>query len=352
MSDVTIVEWSDEYTPQILELAQSTLGAGGSVAKTEDFWRWKHQENPFGRSYGILAVDERAYAVAALRILLRWQFVSPSGEKIGAARAVDTATHPAFQRRGLFSQLTKQAVHDLQGEGTRLIFNTPNDKSLPGYLKMGWTLVDRRSIFLRPLRPLRMARRRFQPVSARVAVNAAGYFADGAIEPWHGFVERYGSAVWEMVREWESQRVACGWRTVRSEAYYSWRYGRHPNVSYYVYALRGADAAGAPLLGFAVLRPNVRFGWQEVVLCDMALAEPVPNLGRELLRTLAKNLEADYVVAHFAQGSVEYDCMCRSGFFRAAGQGMRFTVRPLDIGLASAARPDAWDLSLGDLEVF
>ena len=36
-----------------------------------------------------------------------------------------------------------------------LIFNTPNEKSLPGYLKMGWTVVGHVPIYVRVRRPVR-----------------------------------------------------------------------------------------------------------------------------------------------------------------------------------------------------
>ena len=63
-------------------------------------------------------------------------------------------------------------------------------------------------------------------------------------------------------------------------------------------------------------------------------------------------LRADFVVAHFAPGTVEYRSLRRCGFLPAAGQGMRFTVRPLDGSLAGLSSPAAWDLSLGDLVIF
>ena len=105
---------------------------------------------------------------------------------------------------------------------------------------------------------------------------------------------------------------------VRSEAYYAWRYGQHPNVTYYVHPLLLSDRNDTPLAGFAVLRPNVRFGWQEVVLCDMVLGEPSYSLGQKLMRSLVQNLLADYVIAHFAPGTVEYDSIHRSRFLRPA----------------------------------
>lgn len=352
MTNFRVEAWNDEVVPQLLELAQTTLGAGGAVAKTEAFWRWKHSDNPFGRSYGIYALDEATDRIAALRILLSWKFVSNGNVCLHAARAVDTATHPSYQRQGLFSRLTMQAVSDLREEGSDLIFNTPNEKSLPGYLKMGWKLVDKRALYLRTLRPARMVGRRLRPVDEAVAGDPQAYFVDGQVMSWHRFIDEHGTQAWDLLREWESKRVLCGWRTERSEAYYAWRYGKHPNVTYYVYVTWQPESKRGDLAGVAILRPNVRFGWQEVVLCDLILSEPSPADGRNVVRSLLRHLRADYVVAHFAPASIEYASIRKSGFLRVPRHGMHFTVRPLIGDFDDISQPGAWDLSLGDLEVF
>ncbi len=59
---------------------------------------------------------------------------------VRAVRAVDTATHPDHQGRGIFSTLTPTRSRRC-GSRADLVFNTPNEKSLPGYLKMGWQIV-------------------------------------------------------------------------------------------------------------------------------------------------------------------------------------------------------------------
>ena len=68
------------------------------------------------------------------------------------ARAVDTATDPDFQGRGIFTRLTLEALDALPAEGVELVFNTPNARSLPGYLKMGWQEVGRLPAAVRPTR--------------------------------------------------------------------------------------------------------------------------------------------------------------------------------------------------------
>ena len=60
---------------------------------------------------------------------------------VDGVRAVDTATAPDVQRLGIFSRLTTEALEVCRADAVALVFNTPNDKSLPGYVKMGWRLV-------------------------------------------------------------------------------------------------------------------------------------------------------------------------------------------------------------------
>ena len=73
---------------------------------------------------------------------MRWEF-QRGDEVFRCVRAVDTATHPDYQGRGLFTRLTKAALPELVADGVKFVFNTPNDQSRPGYLKMGWQAVGR-----------------------------------------------------------------------------------------------------------------------------------------------------------------------------------------------------------------
>ena len=57
---------------------------------------------------------------------------------------------------GVFTRLTLAALEELKID-TDLVFNTPNGKSLPGYLKMGWRRVMDVPIRVRVRRPVRFA---------------------------------------------------------------------------------------------------------------------------------------------------------------------------------------------------
>lgn len=110
--------------------ATSLNRAGGA-----DWFRWKHIENPVGASPGYVAEEEGR--IVGARFFLRWRFQN-GRHTVEALRPVDTVTHPEARGRGIFKRLTLLGIEELTPQRKPLIFNTPNNNSLPGYLKMGW----------------------------------------------------------------------------------------------------------------------------------------------------------------------------------------------------------------------
>ncbi len=127
-------------TPQIIDLFRICLrDAGGSP--TDAFWQWKHQLNPFGPSPVLLAFHQDQ--LVGMRAFLRWNW-QYAHKVYPAFRAVDTATHPQWQGRGIFRKLTMLLWQQLQQEHpAAFVYNTPNHQSKPGYLKMGWQVLGK-----------------------------------------------------------------------------------------------------------------------------------------------------------------------------------------------------------------
>ena len=108
--------------------------------------------------------------IVGLRAFMRWEFVR-GGEVLHAVRAVDTATHPDYQGKGLFTAMTMHGLDVISDDGIDFVFNTPNDKSRPGYLKMGWQEVGKLPVAIRVAGPggaMRMARSRVAVVALAV----------------------------------------------------------------------------------------------------------------------------------------------------------------------------------------
>ena len=87
---LAIRPYRDEDEPAVLSLLSASLGAGPAGARPPEFFRWKHLENPFGRSFMLVAESEGQ--VVGLRAFMRWEFTA--GDR--SFRAVRTS--PAHRR--------------------------------------------------------------------------------------------------------------------------------------------------------------------------------------------------------------------------------------------------------------
>ncbi len=297
---------------QVLAVAAMALGWADDE-RDREFFRWKHEENPAGRSPAWVAED--GGEVVAFRTFLRWSFLR-RGETIAMGRAVDTATHPAYQGRGLFRRLTLQAVEDLSAAGVDAIFNTPNEQSRPGYLKMGWHELGRPTIGMRPatlgrLPILRQARTAAEKWSEPCAIGepAAQVLQDPA-------VAALGADL-----------PVTGWSTPRSAAYLAWRYSFEP-LQY-----RAIEAGG----GLVIFRVRRRGPAREVAIVEWLAPRP----DRAALGRLVREA-GDYAMG-IGLGATH-------GVLPLRHRGPIVTWRPL----ARPAVPSLGDLafSLGDLELF
>lgn len=322
----------------ILGLLRVALGEG-TTPRTEVFWRWKHELNPFGRSPIVVAeVDGR---VVSLRAFLRWQW-RREGSVYAAVRPVDTATHPDWRRRGLFERLTRHLVDRVRLDGAAFLFNTPNPRSGRGYQKLGWQIIGRPMIWMMPTRPLSclraaIHRRRAEP--DRVQQLAAGSLARDHLTSPHldGFVTEAAAPHGRLT-------------TATGAAYLRWRYDACPGIGY---GTAGSFASDAGAL--AIFRLKELYGLREVRFVDLLVTRDSASrrVAIEALRTTMRSQGADFASARAVPGTVQAEVLLRSGFVPVPRSGPAFAVRPLgSAGPANLGMLATWNMSIGDLEVF
>ncbi len=329
----------------ILELMRLSLGESSVLQRTGDMWNWKHEISPFGRSHVLLAENDEG-KVIGLRAFLRWEF-ERNGETLRGVRAVDTSTHPEFRRMGLFKNLTLRAVDDVREEGVDFVFNTPNDQSRPGYLKMGWQSVGLVEPVIKILNYPRfvvgMAKTRLLKREANAP--AGTYFAKNEPAPVSDLVDHSGldDLLTADTDIWGSML-----HTKRSREYVDWRYAKHPTIDYRTVMLEENGSLEAA----AVFRSNSRFGLREIVLVEMLLSKPDRDLARKLVSAVKTHVRADYMIGYFPKGSAHRDALQGTRFRRIPGQGMTLTSNPLSGPLGELEALNRWGLSMGDLELF
>ena len=338
VENIVLRAMTDADVPAAVALVTASLGAAPSGVDREALFRWKHLANPFGRSIAFVA--ELDGAIVGLRTFMRWRFArSGEGGEVLAVRAVDTATSPLVQRKGVFSRLTTRALDAAESEGVAFVFNTPNDRSLPGYLKLGWSrLADRRlrARVRRPDRLLRAAASRDLGSGESVAPPVGS-----ELVPAEVFLNDPSS-----VAPFASAQPAAGrLSTPRWEGYLRWRYVAGPLG----YAGLGE---GSPPSAVAIVRLRTRGSLREAVVCE-AVCEPGAEAAlRRLLARIPSAAGTDHAVTHIDDGWPAAGMLSRAGYLPLPRVGMHFVARAIAPSRPDPVEDSSWGLTLGDLEVF
>jgi len=314
MPEMQIRPARPEDVPGILEVLGAALGETALLKRTPELWAWKHQVNPFGPSIVLLAwFGDR---IAGVRALMRWDLFTVQGQQVRCVRPVDTATHPDFERRGVFKALTLEAVELARDTGIDLIFNTPNPRSGAGYLSMGWREVGAIGVLARPrigatVRPDGQD----APSLETVAPGASGF------RP----IDKH-------------DRPPRGLRTPRTVEYQRWRFGSHPTVPY------GCVPDGE---GAAVVRVGVRGGRTELVLSDL-----LGGAGRPGVSRASTFNRGSYLAGFFSKGSPERSAAIRGGMLPVPWlKTLQLVALPLTELDTDPFDLRSWDIATSDLEL-
>lgn len=315
MAERTIRPYEDRDLPEVLEVLRASLGVTPMQPRSEEWFTWKHLDNPFGRS--IMFVAETDGRLAGFRALLRWELRTPDGETLRGARPVDTATHPDFQRMGIFRALTECALDAARADKVDLVFNTPNSRSGAGYRTMGWTEVGRIGVMVRPSPRMVLA-----PFRHDYSNDITGFIRGVPATEVPGPVSPDTS----------------GLHTPRTAEYLRWRFVDNPVARYVCIETDG---------GTAMLRPNLRSGFREVVISDVWGSDP-----SQPMRFAVQAARGDYVVGTFPKGSPARQAATLAGMWPVPGvTALTLVALPLRELNFDVGDIEGWRVTMSDLEL-
>jgi hypothetical protein len=323
-----IREASGQDITAIVSLLKLSLGEA-LMPKSEAYWQWKHWDNPFGKSPVLLAFENNE--LIGVRAFMRWDWTR-NGKTVKAVRAVDTATHPRHQGKGVFKNLTLSLLNEQKNSDSCFVFNTPNQSSKPGYIKMGWEAAGNLPVSFNVRRPFNMAARLLGwggPPTTSTDDDSVPALLDRSDE------------VCALLKEHEL-RAPENIKTAITLDYLKWRYACVP-VAKYLAITEG----GKSLNAFVIARVKVSKAGRELRITELIEGK---NCDREHLKNLI------YMKAE----SLKVDLITMSGLSKLPGCWITLNRGPIVtvFDLNGYERfPELknfrnWTPSLGDLELF
>lgn len=310
-----IREATEQDIPEILEVLKASLGETSSK-KTEAVWRFKHVDNPFGKSLVLILIENDK--IIGVRALMRWKW--QFGKQVFSTfRAVDTATHPEHQGKGIFKKLTLRAIEIVKEQGDDFIFNTPNTQSLPGYLKMGWEEVNKLKIEANLVNPFNWIGNK-QNGFYKINNNSSHFQITKLISNYND------------IKSGENKLF-----TLKTPGYLSWRYENNPLQKYEIKADEDFYLAG-------YIKPHKYF--KELRITEHIFSK---ESGRQKIKKSVKKISKKFGAQVITSSGLN------SGLGFSGNYGPVLTLR--DVNLDSKLKQkllhlNKWSYTLGDLELF
>lgn len=107
---------------------------------TDHYFRWLYRDNPDGEVIGFDAWCDGRLAAHYVCVPTK---VTINGCDVKALLSLNTATHPQFQGKGLFTQLAERTYDLATREGFDAVYGIANANSTPGFVrKLSFQLVE------------------------------------------------------------------------------------------------------------------------------------------------------------------------------------------------------------------
>lgn len=311
-----IREANTEDLEDIISVLKASLGETSSK-KTSDVWKYKHVANPFGKS--LVLVAEEDGEIIGVRAFMRWKWQLGS-QTFSAFRAVDTATHPDHQGKGIFKKLTLKALELAEQAGDHFVFNTPNSQSKPGYLKMGWQEVGKVRTQIIPQSPFRFL---------QTARKTPIYDHGKPLNDLSDLLKIYDQ------RRLEEAKIY----TPKSMEYLTWRYSENKIQQYFISSDQDHYVA-------AYLKDRGKI--LELRISEMIF---VDQIGKDKIRKFINQLSSQYKANIISHNSLEkFSNFQIKGNFGPVLTFKNITCKSKDY--EKFLEDSSWNYTIGDLELF
>jgi len=352
--DLVFRKGRQDDLPRIAEFRKEYFGHSLIRSHETEYYRWKCYNNPVMAGEMWLAED--------CGRLVGMKNVTPKlmkmlGKIIPVAEMGDSFTHPDYQRRGIFTTLSKASRESMLQQGVNLIYNTPNKNSLPGYLRR----LDHAVV---PIAVRNLAKPVFPRPALKKMLPAPflAYFLSPPLEVISRIMSAVGKACIgrngitvsevssfpdDIDGLWEELSGQYDVSLVRNGVYLEWRYVVNPDT----YSILIARDESDVLRGFMV----TKIGFEEDValayIADFLVPEARTDILAELLAGALHRFyqqKVSSVAVWSINGSRAGSVFRRFGFIPRAKSPLLCYQN--EVGRELSSRVLKWHLTMGDTD--
>lgn len=285
---------------------------GSDAYGSMDLFQWKVIDNYIQE--GIINIIKDNGKIVAITSVTPKMLYS-DGEKILVGEIGDTYTDSSYQRQGMFTAVGNTSTQDALSKKMRLIYGTPNEQALPGWLKKAnYSVINKLNVdaLTLPLRPqpsilkgilwpigivsgyvLGMFLLLFFGIKKLQLINCK-YTIEKNFGPTEG---------WDDL--WESVSKKYSFILDRSRSAIVWRYVKNPN-KYLFYNLK----LGQIIVGYLILRIVNNNGIIRYVISDFLMRQGEEKKLSYLLLAVLRDALIDHAK------SINTWCLWKNSYFK------------------------------------
>ncbi len=303
------------YTPAdalgVHEVLNATYGAEATPKATFDWWSFGCPTATSG--FMVADLDGRIVGVQPMEVFP----FTDHGARLKGGLLTGVAVRPECRRQGIFSALVQACEQEAWRQGADFVTTMPNERSRPGFLKMGYVEPGRRRLLIRPLETRALARRAVPVALLGSAGGVLAGFGQALLKPASrkgGFSIEETAQVPEDIEEVSEAHAGLfpGLRVHRSRGWWEWRYLQAPLRKYRLFVVR---ELGKGTSGFAVTTSELRHGLPVAYLMDLVVRNPGVLNGLSARVFDAARMEGAQLLCCVASSTGMIRALRRAGFW-------------------------------------
>lgn len=276
---------------------------------TLDWLKWKYYSSPFGDCIVVMAYSQEGELAGEISFG-KYEFVD-NGKIIKAIYSYQTMVHPNFQRKGLFSSLTKKVIEIAKEQNIDVIFNFPNYNSYQPFLKLNFKPLNGLKYWISP-GYFRTFLKQFNPISLRKP------FLVNKIDKYNTETIINFDKLAKDIRPYSIRNVLYPNRT---HDFLKWRYFSYPMYHYEIIQSE---------LGWAIVRVGKRGSFSEAQIMEIfPFKEFDSSFLKSIKKQIKRQLDVGLIIFNMSEAHPLNKKMVACGFFSIPNK-LKFCVYPLN----------------------